>query len=300
MVYERFVDLLKKGHKKALEQVRLTKQDIKQVEKIVPVGLARLSVLTCGGARQAYVTYVGGAFAVHDELHFRRFWSSATTGDYVELKFRGTILIVLFGIKTSDRGIANVYVDGKLVKKVDLYAPIEYLNHTEFISDQLSPEEHTVRIEVSGERNPSSVGYRIDVQGILVDPKVNLHADIYHESFIRDIGLRMIYLVEGTECLLETTTPLAAGAEYIGTALDRHLRTHAWFHAMAFADVDGTIYIDQSLDGTNWDLVSSTSLTGGTGKALSVRVVARYVRIRYVNGTVAQTVFRFGRRFTFA
>jgi len=278
----------------------------KALRKVLPA-LARLPVLNNLGRIQAYTTRVGGSLASDDDLHFYRYWYSSTAGEYVELKFRGSILIVLFGHKDDNRGIANVYVDGTLVKKVDLYNPTIVYNYPEFISDRLSPEEHVVRIEVSGEKNPSSTAYRIDVQGIFVDSKLNPHFDIYHEYHLKEIFLQTRTTKEyvgvigrDVDFSLETTTPLGAGAEYIGTRLNRNDRTHAWFHAMGFADVDGTIYIDQSHDGTNWDLVSSTPLTGGAGKALSERVVSRYVRIRYVNGTVAQTTFRFGRRFTFA
>jgi len=268
--------------------------------EVHPIGLARLSLLSAWGGRQAYVTISGGTLTTHEHLHFYRYWYSATTGDYVELKFRGSILIVVFGLKASDRGIANVYVDGKLVKKVDLYNPSPFRNRFEFISDELDLGEHTVRIEVSGEKNPSSAGYRIDVQGILVDPKANPHLDIHRDWYAYEPLARLDELVREVSYGLETTTPLGAGASYVGSSHDRAWRTHAYFHAMAFADVDGTIYIDQSHDNANWDYSESAGLTGGAGAKLSSRVVSRYVRIRYVNGATAQTVFRFGRRFTFS
>jgi len=268
--------------------------------EVHPIWLARLPVRTPWGWAQAYVTVSGGTFTSEDDLHLFRCWYSSTTGDYVEFKFRGSTLIVVFAYKHPARGIANVYVDDKLIKKVDLYNPTTLFNHFEFISDQLSPGEHTVRIEVSGEKNPASAGYQIDVQGILVDPKLNPDLDIYHQYNIRVVSIQMPRLVEEAKYSLETTTPLGAGASYIGSSLDRSDRTHAWFHTMAFSDVDGTIYIDHSHDNTNWDYSESAGLTGGAGAKLSSRVVSRYVRIRYVNGAVAQTAFRFGRRFTFA
>jgi len=272
----------------------------KRVTEQVPYHLARLPIQTLGGGTQAYVRVKGGWYGMGTDFHFLRCWISATTGDYVEFDFYGNILIVVFTGKSTDWGIANVYVDDKLVKKVDLYATTRLYNHYELISDELGKGKHTVRIEVSGEKNPSSAGYTMEVQGILVDPKVNLHADIWHEYYIRDISESSRRMSADTWYTLETTTPLGAGAEYVGTSIDRRDYTHAWYHAMAFADVDGTIYIDQSHDGTNWDYVESQPLTGGAGAKLSSRVVARYVRIRYLNGVAAQTTFRFGRRFTFA
>jgi len=268
--------------------------------EVHPIGLARLPLLTIWNFIQAYATISGGVFATDDDLHFYRYWYSSTTGDYVEIKFRGSILIIAFPFKHSARGIANVYVDGKLVKKVDLYNPTVLYNHFEFIADNLSPEEHVVRVEVSGEKNPASAGYRIDVQGILVDPKLNPDIDLHGAFFYRRRESLLSTLTEESGHSLESTTPLGAGATFVGQSQDRIGKTHAYAHAMGFADVDGTIYIDQSHDNANWDYSESTSLTGGAGSKLSSRVVSRYTRIRYVNGAVAQTVFRFGRRFTFA
>jgi len=228
-------------------------------------------------------------------------WYSNVAGDYIELKFWGTILGLLFEFTDTDRGIAYVYIDGKKVAEIDLYAPSRIVNRYYLIATDLEDEEHTVRVEVSGLKNPSSTDAYVSVQGIFADPKRNPNF-LYgsHLEQIAATSTRLYYLVEDTMLSLETTTPLGANAEYVGQTQDRTYRTHAWFHAMAYADVDGTIYIDQSHDGTNWDLVSSAGLTGGAGTALSARITARYIRIRYLNGAVAQTTFRFGRRVTLA
>ena len=59
-----------------------------------------------------------------------------------------------------------------------------------------------------------------------------------------------------------------------------------------YADVDGTLKIQQSPDGTNWDVETSISVTGGEGKGFSVEIVAPYMRVVYENGSTAQSVFR--------
>jgi len=229
-------------------------------------------------------------------------WTSTTGGDYVEFDFYGPILGVSFGSLHPDHGIAYVYIDGKKVAEIDLYKSLpEQCNPFFLITTELELGKHTVRIECSGLKNPSAAGYKVPVQGIYTDPKYNPDFTLGFRRCCESVTeVRLYYIAEEGFHSLETTTPLGANAEYVGQSHDRSLRTQAWFHAMAFADVDGTIYIDQSHDGTNWDYSESASLTGGAGAKQSSRVVAGYIRIRYVNGVAAQTVFRFGRRVTFA
>jgi len=95
-----------------------------------------------------------------------------------------------------------------------------------------------------------------------------------------------------------TTVPLAANGTFssgqitasggYGTADSRFAR----ITGSVYADQPGTLYIQQSFDGTNWDVQSTFSVSANTGQGFSVEVVAPYVRVYYVNGATAQTVFR--------
>lgn len=51
-----------------------------------------------------------------------------------------------------------------------------------------------------------------------------------------------------------------------------------------WADAAGTLFIEQSADGTNWDLSQSIAAVVSTGVAISVAIVAPFIRARYVNG----------------
>lgn len=93
--------------------------------------------------------------------------------------------------------------------------------------------------------------------------------------------------------LAEDTTVLGAGATYGPTA---------WFQAgglsnilaTVFSDQSGTLNIEWSSDGVNADVISAVNYTGGTNKGGVIsQVVAPYVRFSYVNGSTAQTTFRF-------
>jgi len=87
-----------------------------------------------------------------------------------------------------------------------------------------------------------------------------------------------------------TTTPLGAGASWTSPT-DSSLTTGRLIGSV-FADQAGTLYIEQSPDNVNWDIVDSYAISANAGIGFSVEKVAEHIRVRYVNGGVAQTVFR--------
>ena len=87
-----------------------------------------------------------------------------------------------------------------------------------------------------------------------------------------------------------TMTPLAANDTWISTT-DSSPYTR-YIVGSVYADQSGTLYVEQSPDGTNWDIVDSYSVSAGAGLKFSVEKVLPYARVRYVNGTLAQAVFR--------
>jgi len=87
-----------------------------------------------------------------------------------------------------------------------------------------------------------------------------------------------------------TTTSLAANGTWVSTT-DSSAYTR-FICGSVYADQPGTLYVEQSPDGTNWDLVDSYSVSAGAGLKFSVEKVLPYARVRFANGTTAQTVFR--------
>lgn len=94
-----------------------------------------------------------------------------------------------------------------------------------------------------------------------------------------------------------TTTPLAGGAT---TTLTMNASREDWVVGMVFADQTGTIFIEQSMDGTNWDLSTNYTIAANDGKGFKEDVFAPYVRIRYVNDATPQGAFRLTARFSSA
>jgi hypothetical protein len=87
-----------------------------------------------------------------------------------------------------------------------------------------------------------------------------------------------------------TTTPLPASGSWT-SPVDNKLETGRIVGSI-IADQAGTLYVEQSPDNVNWDIVDSFSVSANTGLKFSVEKVVQYARVRFVNGVTAQTVFR--------
>jgi len=89
-----------------------------------------------------------------------------------------------------------------------------------------------------------------------------------------------------------TTTNLGDGATYTGSQFAT--AGYNKITGTVYSNRSGTLYVDQSPDGTNYDIVDSISYTGGnTDGGFSVEVVAPYARVRFTNSAgAAQTAFR--------
>lgn len=79
------------------------------------------------------------------------------------------------------------------------------------------------------------------------------------------------------------------------TALAEDVTNYASISVSVFADqasaTDG-LSIQQSSDGSNWDITDVYSVTASTGKVYSVQPISRYFRIVYTNGGTLQGAFR--------
>ena len=112
---------------------------------------------------------------------------------------------------------------------------------------------------------------------------------------------------------VETTTPLAANATYTGAWVDTINTALGYVIAVAYSDAPGTLYIDFSDDlGATKQVAISISGSTATPTAPKVAVLfnqevdiktillARFFRLRYVNGASPQSQFLLRRRLVMA
>jgi hypothetical protein len=90
-----------------------------------------------------------------------------------------------------------------------------------------------------------------------------------------------------------TLIPLATADVFTGSAIET--LDYSMINISVFADkpsaTDG-LSIQQSCDGTNWDITDEYTIPATTGKTFSVQNACRYFRVLYTNGTATQTQFR--------
>lgn len=89
-----------------------------------------------------------------------------------------------------------------------------------------------------------------------------------------------------------TTTPLAAGGTYTGTARSTNDAGYTAVVVALLTNVPGTLYMEQSLDGITWDSSINYDISGGVNEIHRLTITRRFYRTRYVNNGAPQTYFR--------
>lgn len=87
-----------------------------------------------------------------------------------------------------------------------------------------------------------------------------------------------------------SSTPLGAGGIFTS-----ELETALGYSSIVIAlktDVAGTLYVDFSMDGTNWDSTLSYTVAAAVSEVHRLTVTRQFFRVRYVNGSSPQGYFR--------
>jgi len=126
------------------------------------------------------------------------------------------------------------------------------------------------------------------------DPRIGICRIVYEGArYIKDafVGTTSpLQLMQDMVLMDSTVTALGASASYTGSA--RETKGYARISGSVFADQAGTLYVEQSPNGSNWDVSESVAVSAGVGAKFTYEIVCPYARIRYVNGATGQTTFR--------
>ncbi|HEX5192254.1 MAG TPA: beta-galactosidase [Solirubrobacteraceae bacterium] len=102
---------------------------------------------------------------------------SDNAGDSLTVKFTGTA-ISWIAPTANNHGIADVYLDGTQVATVDGYSASTDFQQVEYQVSGLTDAAHTLKIVVSGSKNPASAGTYVSVDAIDV-PTAQQASEIY-------------------------------------------------------------------------------------------------------------------------
>jgi hypothetical protein len=92
---------------------------------------------------------------------------SRSTGAQASVSFQGTGAVVV-GALGNDGGYAEIYLDGKLVTKVDAYNDDDRYNEGLWGKFDMKPGTHTVRILMNGQPYPGSKDAWINLEDLIV------------------------------------------------------------------------------------------------------------------------------------
>lgn len=155
--------------------------------------------------------------------------------------------------------------------------------------------------EVTGGRGGQSAAQAVPVAATIVGGSISSLSSATQGSSAGTVGTwnRRGYFSE-------STTPLAGGATFTGTGRDSlasaagggAVNGFGLFRATASADVNGTLFVDESDDNATWYESPDSVAVVGSGASpqkffqVEHKMTMRYARVRYVNGAGAQANFR--------
>lgn len=86
-----------------------------------------------------------------------------------------------------------------------------------------------------------------------------------------------------------TTTPLSAGSTFTGSGED--IKEYSIAIVSIATDQQGLVCVDYSSDASNWDLVRCELINADKPERFSVKVEARYCRIRFINQSASDQTY---------
>ncbi len=115
-------------------------------------------------------SYTGGDYEKTESF-------SDTAGDSMSVTFTGTS-VQWIAPTSGNHGIADVFLDGNLLATVDGYSPGTNFQQVEYSVSGLPDTSHTLKIVVSGQKNPASSGTYVSIDAINL-PTAAQAADYY-------------------------------------------------------------------------------------------------------------------------
>ena len=166
-----------------------------------PTGVTSVNDNTTGTANNQFAytgTWLSGSQtgAYQNDNH----WSNNTNDSYT-VNFSGTQALV-YGAKNNNHGIAAYSIDGGAETEVDLYSATRSDNSFLFASPTLTKGQHTLKVRVSGRKNPSATAYVVPADRVdIVAGSANLLSNAGFETgalspWVGDINASLVK-VEG-------------------------------------------------------------------------------------------------------
>ena len=113
------------------------------------------------------ITYTGMWDTInHTSANNETYITSQTSGDQIEIQFSGDS-IVLYRMLSPNGGQAIAKIDGEVYGEIEFFAEEQHWQVPAFL-DNLGSGPHTLTLEVSTERNLSSLGYEVTLDALQI------------------------------------------------------------------------------------------------------------------------------------
>lgn len=206
---------------------------------------------------------------------------SGMTGDSVTYSFYGNGVTWIANRGTS-AGIAKVYIDGSYVQDVDLYGADDY-QQLVYTKSGLALGNHTLKIEVSGNKNASSSGTAVNVDAFDVaapqdvtaltasaNPAGGLYNSAQSVTLTASEPATIYYTTDGS-------TPTAASNQYSGLPLSIGISTTLKFIAIDGAGNQSPVYTEIYTIDTQAPAVTLTDpANGATAVAVAKTITVTF------------------------
>ena len=198
---------------------------------------------------------------------------ATSAGASASFTFSGTS-VSWIGFRGPLAGIADVYLDGVLAVTVDLYAPAEALRVPVFERSGLTDGPHTLRIEATGQKNPSATASLVMVDAFDVTLSPNVPSIVRFQETATSAAYTgpwttgsMFEFWSGERATLSETAGARVTFSFNGTGI-RWIGERRRTGGIARVSVDGGPFVDVDTFGPVQDefqapLFSATGLASG-------------------------------------
>lgn len=171
-----------------------------------------------------------------------------SAGNSITFSFSGSRIKIIAGTN-SDMGIANIYLDGQKVDEIDCYSSSWIKGNVLYDSGKLADQEHTVKMECSGNKNPLSTNNIIVCDAFQYVPTVIPENE---RITVDDSSNRVIYkgkterldnekAIEGTETVFYNTASFSfdgSSVEVIGPKAPEYGKATVYIDGINCGEID--------------------------------------------------------------
>ena len=202
-----------------------------------------------------------------------------------------------FTFEFGENGTTAVISEARVITDFTTVRDFDLINAGEFFRVKYEPatalSSHSVFVTTTNRRQNDGAFVRLANQEIEEANSAMGQTFAYQKAFDPSTGKSVNIRPGATVTGNSSSTPLTGGAAFNASGSYFSLDNISSVAVSVTTDVSGTLFVDNAMDSAGASLLrtSSFAVTGGTPFFIGLSALARFMRIRYVNGVTAQASF---------